>query len=111
MQCGDLKSEGMLHSGGKMRCGLRSNGVACQCVLPCSENSQLLAWVFHEAVSLRSQPRNAVALRSRRILGSRETLDCGVLTPAFLLYPFARGRGRERLAASNGNGGLSSAGI
>lgn len=104
-------SEGMLHSGEMMSRGLRSKEVACQCVLSYSDNSLRSASAFHGAVSLRSQPRNAGVLCCRGILAARETLNCGVLIPAFLLYPFARERGREGLVVSNGNGGLSSAGI
>ena len=111
VQGGYAVSEGMLHSGEMMSCGLRSKEVACQCVLSYNDTGLRSASALHDAVSVRSQPRNAGVLGCRGTWVARETLNCGVLTSAFLLYPFARERGREGLVVSNGNGGLSSAGI
>lgn len=101
----------MLHSGEMMSCGLHSKEVACQRVLSDNDTGQRLASPLHDAVPIWFQPCNAGVLGCRGTWAARKTLNCDVLSAAFLLHAFARKRGSEGLVVSNGNGGVSSAGI
>lgn len=111
VQGGYAGSEGMLHLNELMSCGLHSKEVACQCVLSYNDAGLQSALPLHDAVLVRSQPCNAVVLGCRGKWAARQTLNCGISSATFLLCSYARKRGSEGLVVSNGNGGLSIAGI